>query len=92
MTKLWNALKLIGGVLGIFTGAIVACWVAVSPWHVKWGALDEDAASANSDSTPRLLSVVHRVCGCGKLTSYGSFFQPRARPQCAGHRPQVVQP
>ena len=46
MTKLWNALKLIGGVLGIFTGAIVAYWVAVSPWHVKWGATDEDAASA----------------------------------------------
>jgi hypothetical protein len=46
MKKLWNALKLIGGVLGIFTGAIVAYWVAVSPWHVKWGATDEDAASA----------------------------------------------
>ncbi|MGQ9903865.1 MAG: hypothetical protein ACUVRU_05850 [Anaerolineae bacterium] len=46
MTKLWNALKLIGGVLGIFTGAIVAYWVAVSPWHVKWGATDEDVASA----------------------------------------------
>ncbi len=46
MKKLWNVLKLIGGVLGIFTGAIVAYWVAVSPWHVKWGATDEDAASA----------------------------------------------
>ncbi len=46
MTKLWNALKLIGGVLGIFTGAIVAYWVAVSPWHVKWGATEEDVVSA----------------------------------------------
>lgn len=46
MKKLWNTLKIISGVMGIFTGAIVAYWVAVSPWHVRWGATDDDAASA----------------------------------------------
>ncbi|MCS7060382.1 MAG: hypothetical protein RMN25_04380 [Anaerolineae bacterium] len=46
MSKLWNALKLAGGVLGILIGAIVAYWVAVSPWHVKWGATDDEAALA----------------------------------------------
>ena len=44
MSKVWNALKVIGGVLGLIGGGVVTYWVAVSPWHVKWGATEEDVA------------------------------------------------